>query len=160
MPDTSSIWRRTLRAAPQALSCKVRRKPPGFPRRLFISLRPYRISRSWTVAAVNTIASTATSTIVPSVTIPKHDFGFVSSRRAHCGRRRPRLDAGRPANGEDWRICRPIHVAATDEEAHTRVYSAESGYRHFFGHMHKVYTQLGGGASSGRCGAGAAARAQ
>jgi alkanesulfonate monooxygenase SsuD/methylene tetrahydromethanopterin reductase-like flavin-dependent oxidoreductase (luciferase family) len=52
-------------------------------------------------------------------------------------------EAGRPANGNDWRVCRTIHVAATDEEARARVYSAESGYRHFFGHMHKVYTQLG-----------------
>ena len=34
-------------------------------------------------------------------------------------------------------------VAATDEEARARAFSAESGYRHFFGHMHKVYTQLG-----------------
>jgi alkanesulfonate monooxygenase SsuD/methylene tetrahydromethanopterin reductase-like flavin-dependent oxidoreductase (luciferase family) len=52
-------------------------------------------------------------------------------------------EAGRPPNGDDWRVCRVIHVAATDEEARTRVYSAESGYRLFFGHMHKVYTQLG-----------------
>jgi alkanesulfonate monooxygenase SsuD/methylene tetrahydromethanopterin reductase-like flavin-dependent oxidoreductase (luciferase family) len=52
-------------------------------------------------------------------------------------------EAGRPANGDDWRVVRVIHVASTDEEARTRVYSAESGYRLFFGHMHKVYTQLG-----------------
>jgi alkanesulfonate monooxygenase SsuD/methylene tetrahydromethanopterin reductase-like flavin-dependent oxidoreductase (luciferase family) len=52
-------------------------------------------------------------------------------------------EAGRPANGSDWRICRTVHVAATDEEARTRVYSPESGYRHFYGHMHKVYSQLG-----------------
>ncbi len=51
--------------------------------------------------------------------------------------------AGRPANGDDWRVCRSIHVAASDEEARARVYSAESGYRHFYGHMHKVYSQLG-----------------
>ena len=52
-------------------------------------------------------------------------------------------EAGRPANGSDWRICRTIHVAATDEEARAHLYSAESGYRHFYGHMHKVYSQLG-----------------
>lgn len=57
--------------------------------------------------------------------------------------RRGCQEAGRVANGDDWRICRSIHVAATDEEARARVYSPASGYRHFFGHMHKVYTQLG-----------------
>ena len=68
------------------------------------------------------------------------DEGFASHWQLY---RQGCEEAGRPANGEDWRICRPIHVAATDEEAHARVYSPESGYRHFFGHMHKVYTQLG-----------------
>jgi len=52
-------------------------------------------------------------------------------------------EAGRVPDGSDWRVVRTIHVAATDEEARARVYSAESGYRHFYGHMHKVYTQLG-----------------
>ena len=52
-------------------------------------------------------------------------------------------EAGRPANGSDWRICRTIHVAATDDEARAHLYSAESGYRHFYGHMHKVYSQIG-----------------
>ena len=51
--------------------------------------------------------------------------------------------AGRPANGSDWRVCRTILVAATDEEARAHVYGAESGYRHFYGHMHKVYSQIG-----------------
>ena len=51
--------------------------------------------------------------------------------------------AGRPASGDDWRVCRTVHVAATDEEARAHVYSTESGYRHFYGHMHKVYGQLG-----------------
>ena len=46
-------------------------------------------------------------------------------------------------NGDKWRVCRSIFVAASDEEARARVYSPESGYRHFFGHMHKVYSQLG-----------------
>ena len=52
-------------------------------------------------------------------------------------------EVGRPANGRDWRVCRTIHVAATDEEARARVFADESGYRVFYGHMHKVYRQLG-----------------
>lgn len=52
-------------------------------------------------------------------------------------------EAGRAADPKNWRVCRSVFVAATDEEARARVYSAESGYRHFFGHMHKVYTQIG-----------------
>jgi alkanesulfonate monooxygenase SsuD/methylene tetrahydromethanopterin reductase-like flavin-dependent oxidoreductase (luciferase family) len=52
-------------------------------------------------------------------------------------------EAGRAADGADWRVCRTVHVAATDQEARAHVYSAESGYRHFYGHMHKVYSQIG-----------------
>ena len=52
-------------------------------------------------------------------------------------------EAGRAADGRDWRVCRTVHVAATDQDARARVYGAESGYRHFYGHMHKVYSQLG-----------------
>ena len=52
-------------------------------------------------------------------------------------------EAGRPVDSNKWRVCRSVFVAATDEEARARVYSQESGYRHFFGHMHKVYSQLG-----------------
>jgi alkanesulfonate monooxygenase SsuD/methylene tetrahydromethanopterin reductase-like flavin-dependent oxidoreductase (luciferase family) len=51
--------------------------------------------------------------------------------------------AGCAPDGDKWRLCRSIFVAGTDEEARQRVYHPESGYRHFFGHMHKVYTQLG-----------------
>ena len=51
--------------------------------------------------------------------------------------------AGREPRGADWRVCRTIHVAASDEEARVRLFHAESGYRHFYGHMHKVYRQLG-----------------
>jgi alkanesulfonate monooxygenase SsuD/methylene tetrahydromethanopterin reductase-like flavin-dependent oxidoreductase (luciferase family) len=57
--------------------------------------------------------------------------------------RKGRQEAGRVADSSDWRICRSIFIAATDEEARARAFSAESGYRHFFGHMHKVYTQIG-----------------
>jgi alkanesulfonate monooxygenase SsuD/methylene tetrahydromethanopterin reductase-like flavin-dependent oxidoreductase (luciferase family) len=52
-------------------------------------------------------------------------------------------EAGRAPSGEAWRVWRSIHIAGTDAEARTRVFGAESGYRHFYGHMHKVYTQLG-----------------
>ena len=52
-------------------------------------------------------------------------------------------EAGRPVDNSKWRVCRSVFVAATDEEARARVYSQESGYRHFFGHMHKVFSQLG-----------------
>jgi alkanesulfonate monooxygenase SsuD/methylene tetrahydromethanopterin reductase-like flavin-dependent oxidoreductase (luciferase family) len=52
-------------------------------------------------------------------------------------------EAGREADGKNWRVCRSILVAATDAEARARVYSSESGYRHFFGHMRTVYGQLG-----------------
>jgi len=51
--------------------------------------------------------------------------------------------AGCVADGANWRVCRSILVAGTDEEAHARAFGADSGHRHFFGHMHKVYTQLG-----------------
>jgi alkanesulfonate monooxygenase SsuD/methylene tetrahydromethanopterin reductase-like flavin-dependent oxidoreductase (luciferase family) len=52
-------------------------------------------------------------------------------------------EAGRVADGANWRVCRSILVAGSDEEAHARAFGADSGHRHFFGHMHKVYTQLG-----------------
>ena len=52
-------------------------------------------------------------------------------------------EAGRIADGANWRVCRSILVAGTDEEARARAFGADSGHRHFFGHMHKVYTQLG-----------------
>ena len=51
--------------------------------------------------------------------------------------------AGREARGADWRVCRTIHVAGSDEDARARVFHLESGYRQFYGHMHKVYRQLG-----------------
>ena len=52
-------------------------------------------------------------------------------------------EAGRKPNGDDWRLCRSILVAATDEEARARAFHPESGYRHFFGHMYKVFAMLG-----------------
>jgi len=52
-------------------------------------------------------------------------------------------EAGRAPDSDKWRVCRSVFVAGTDEEARQRVYHPQSGYRHFFGHMHKVYTQIG-----------------
>jgi alkanesulfonate monooxygenase SsuD/methylene tetrahydromethanopterin reductase-like flavin-dependent oxidoreductase (luciferase family) len=52
-------------------------------------------------------------------------------------------EAGRVADGANWRVRRSILVAGTDEEARMRAFGTDSGHRHFFGHMHKVYTQLG-----------------
>jgi alkanesulfonate monooxygenase SsuD/methylene tetrahydromethanopterin reductase-like flavin-dependent oxidoreductase (luciferase family) len=52
-------------------------------------------------------------------------------------------EAGRIADPDNWRVCRTVFVAATDEEARARAYSAESGHRYFFGIMHKVFTTIG-----------------
>ena len=52
-------------------------------------------------------------------------------------------EAGRTVDGANWRICRSILVAGTDEEAQTRVFAPDSGYRHFFGYMHQVLSGLG-----------------
>lgn len=49
----------------------------------------------------------------------------------------------RPADGGKWRVCRSIFVAPSDEEARARAFSAESAYRHFFGHMHGVFSHIG-----------------
>ena len=59
----------------------------------------------------------------------------VSARAARTPAVRPTATTGASA-------ARCI-VAATDDEARAHVFSPESGYRHFFGHMHKVYSQLG-----------------
>jgi alkanesulfonate monooxygenase SsuD/methylene tetrahydromethanopterin reductase-like flavin-dependent oxidoreductase (luciferase family) len=52
-------------------------------------------------------------------------------------------EAGRAPDGGQWRVCRTLFVAPTDQEARARAFSAESGYRHFFGHMHGVFTHIG-----------------
>jgi alkanesulfonate monooxygenase SsuD/methylene tetrahydromethanopterin reductase-like flavin-dependent oxidoreductase (luciferase family) len=76
--------------------------------------------------------------VVSSQLIAGEDLGLHwQSYRAGC------QEAGRPVDNSKWRVCRSVFVAATDEEARARVYSEESGYRHFFGHMHKVFSQLG-----------------
>jgi alkanesulfonate monooxygenase SsuD/methylene tetrahydromethanopterin reductase-like flavin-dependent oxidoreductase (luciferase family) len=53
------------------------------------------------------------------------------------------VEAGRPTDGKSWRVCRSVFVAPTDEEARARAFSAQSAYRHFFGHMHGVFTHIG-----------------
>jgi alkanesulfonate monooxygenase SsuD/methylene tetrahydromethanopterin reductase-like flavin-dependent oxidoreductase (luciferase family) len=52
-------------------------------------------------------------------------------------------EAGRPADGGKWRVCRTIFVAPTDQDAYARAFSEQSAYRHFFGHMHGVFTHIG-----------------
>jgi alkanesulfonate monooxygenase SsuD/methylene tetrahydromethanopterin reductase-like flavin-dependent oxidoreductase (luciferase family) len=52
-------------------------------------------------------------------------------------------EAGRSADGGQWRVCRTVFVAPTDAEAHARAFSADSAYRHFFGHMRGVFAHIG-----------------
>jgi alkanesulfonate monooxygenase SsuD/methylene tetrahydromethanopterin reductase-like flavin-dependent oxidoreductase (luciferase family) len=54
-----------------------------------------------------------------------------------------RAEAGHSTDGSQWRVCRSIFVAPTDEEARARAFSAQSAYRHFFGHMHGVFAHIG-----------------
>jgi alkanesulfonate monooxygenase SsuD/methylene tetrahydromethanopterin reductase-like flavin-dependent oxidoreductase (luciferase family) len=49
------------------------------------------------------------------------------------------LDAGREVDSRNWRVVRSVLVAATDEEARARAFSAEGSLRYFFGHMLKVF---------------------
>jgi alkanesulfonate monooxygenase SsuD/methylene tetrahydromethanopterin reductase-like flavin-dependent oxidoreductase (luciferase family) len=53
------------------------------------------------------------------------------------------IEGGRPVDGSQWRVGRSILVAPTDAEAHARAFSADGGYRHFFSHMHTVFTHIG-----------------
>ena len=76
--------------------------------------------------------------VISSALLAPEDLGrHWQSYQAGCA------DAGRPADGGHWRVCRSIFVAPTDAEAHARAFSAGSGYRHFFGHMHGVFSQIG-----------------
>jgi alkanesulfonate monooxygenase SsuD/methylene tetrahydromethanopterin reductase-like flavin-dependent oxidoreductase (luciferase family) len=52
-------------------------------------------------------------------------------------------DAGRAEDGSNWRVCRSVFVAPTDREARERAFCADSAYRHFFGHMHGVFSHIG-----------------
>jgi alkanesulfonate monooxygenase SsuD/methylene tetrahydromethanopterin reductase-like flavin-dependent oxidoreductase (luciferase family) len=52
--------------------------------------------------------------------------------------RRGCREAGRTADGGDWRVVRCILVAGTDAEARARVYSAESAYRYYFTYLFSV----------------------
>ena len=76
--------------------------------------------------------------VISSALMPDHDLAqHWQSYRTGCA------EAGRPADGGKWRVCRSIFVAPSDAEARARAFSADSAYRHFFGHMHGVYTQIG-----------------
>jgi alkanesulfonate monooxygenase SsuD/methylene tetrahydromethanopterin reductase-like flavin-dependent oxidoreductase (luciferase family) len=76
--------------------------------------------------------------VISGALLPRDDVArHWQSYRRGCG------EAGRPADGAKWRLGRTVFVAPTDEEAHARAFSAESPYRHFFGHMHGVFTHIG-----------------
>ena len=51
--------------------------------------------------------------------------------------------AGRPARGDDWRVCSHVMVAGTDAEARERVFSAESSFRYTFGYLREVLGRAG-----------------
>jgi alkanesulfonate monooxygenase SsuD/methylene tetrahydromethanopterin reductase-like flavin-dependent oxidoreductase (luciferase family) len=52
-------------------------------------------------------------------------------------------DAGHVADGADWRVVKYVHVAGTDAEARTRVYSEQSAYRYAFGYLYEVLKRAG-----------------
>ena len=52
-------------------------------------------------------------------------------------------EAGRRPSGENWRLVRCIHVAATDAEARARVMSEESSYQYYFSYMSEILRGLG-----------------
>ncbi len=52
-------------------------------------------------------------------------------------------EAGRVADGANWRAARCIHVAASDHEARDRVLSASSSYRYYFDYFREILGGLG-----------------
>jgi alkanesulfonate monooxygenase SsuD/methylene tetrahydromethanopterin reductase-like flavin-dependent oxidoreductase (luciferase family) len=52
-------------------------------------------------------------------------------------------EAGRTPDGADWRVVTYVHVAGTDTEARTHVYSEQSAYRYAFGYLHEVLRRAG-----------------
>ena len=52
-------------------------------------------------------------------------------------------EAGRIPDGNDWRVVKYVHVAGTDAEARTRVYSDQSAYRYAFGYLYEVLKRAG-----------------
>jgi alkanesulfonate monooxygenase SsuD/methylene tetrahydromethanopterin reductase-like flavin-dependent oxidoreductase (luciferase family) len=49
------------------------------------------------------------------------------------------LDAGRPADPQNWRVVRSVLVASTDDEARARAFSRDSAHRNFVGHFFKIF---------------------
>jgi alkanesulfonate monooxygenase SsuD/methylene tetrahydromethanopterin reductase-like flavin-dependent oxidoreductase (luciferase family) len=47
-------------------------------------------------------------------------------------------EGGGAASGDNWRVVRCVHVAGSDAEARTRVFSAESAYRYYFNYLFGV----------------------
>jgi alkanesulfonate monooxygenase SsuD/methylene tetrahydromethanopterin reductase-like flavin-dependent oxidoreductase (luciferase family) len=52
-------------------------------------------------------------------------------------------DAGSAPDGNDWRVVRCVHVAGTDAEARSRVFSAEGAYRYYFSYLFGVLKRAG-----------------
>ena len=76
--------------------------------------------------------------LISSALLPQDDLAqHWQTYRKGCA------EGGRPADGDKWRVCRSVLVAPTDREAHARAFGAESGHRHFFGHMHGVLSHAG-----------------
>ncbi len=51
--------------------------------------------------------------------------------------------AGRPVNGDNWRVVRAVFVAPTDAEAERRMRHADSSVRFFFDYMRQVLGKAG-----------------
>jgi len=52
-------------------------------------------------------------------------------------------EVGRVPDGADWRVVKYVHVAGTDAEARTHVYSEQSAYRYAFGYLYEVLKRAG-----------------
>jgi alkanesulfonate monooxygenase SsuD/methylene tetrahydromethanopterin reductase-like flavin-dependent oxidoreductase (luciferase family) len=52
-------------------------------------------------------------------------------------------EAARVPDGADWRVVKYVHVAGTDAEARTHVYSEQSAYRYAFGYLYEVLKRAG-----------------
>jgi alkanesulfonate monooxygenase SsuD/methylene tetrahydromethanopterin reductase-like flavin-dependent oxidoreductase (luciferase family) len=51
--------------------------------------------------------------------------------------------AGKKADGENWRVARNVMVAASDAEARERVFSAHGSNRYFYTYMREVLSRVG-----------------
>jgi len=53
------------------------------------------------------------------------------------------IEAGRPPDGDNWRVARNIMVAPTDAQARDRVFAAEGSNRYFYTYMREVLSRVG-----------------